>query len=53
MNSPTDPHERRRNRPDRRILLAEDITDEELALIEAAEVPAEYAHLDAELRDSD
>jgi prevent-host-death family protein len=36
---------------DRRVVRAEDITDEELALIEAAEVPAEFAYLDAELKD--
>ena len=37
---------------DRRVIRAEDITDEELALIRGAEVPAEHAHLDAELEDS-
>ncbi len=36
---------------DRRALRAEDVTDAELALIEVAEVPSEYAHLDAELED--
>jgi PHD/YefM family antitoxin component YafN of YafNO toxin-antitoxin module len=42
----------RLKRRDRRVIRAEDITDEELALIEAAEVPAEFAYLDAELEDS-
>jgi len=42
----------RLKRRDRRVVRAEDITDEELALIEAAEVPAEYAYLDAELKDA-
>jgi PHD/YefM family antitoxin component YafN of YafNO toxin-antitoxin module len=36
---------------DRRVLRAENWTDAELAMIEAAEVPAEYEHLDAELKD--
>ncbi|HEY1750351.1 MAG TPA: type II toxin-antitoxin system prevent-host-death family antitoxin [Caulobacteraceae bacterium] len=39
----------RLKRRDRRVVRAEDLTDEELALIEKAEVPAEYAYLDAEL----
>jgi len=43
----------RLKRRDRRVIRAEDLTDEELALIEAAEVPAEYAYLDAELEDTD
>ena len=34
---------------DRRVILAWDLTDAELALIALAEVPAEYAYLDAEL----
>ena len=38
---------------DRRVVRVENITDEELALIKAAEVPAEYAHLDAELVERD
>jgi hypothetical protein len=38
--------------PDRRVVRAEDITDEELALIAAAEAPAEFAYLDAELEDT-
>jgi len=36
---------------DRRVVRAEDLSKAELGLIEAAEVPAEYAHLDAELED--
>ena len=43
----------RLKRRDRRVIRAEDLTDEELALIEAAEVPTEYAYLDAELEDTD
>lgn len=34
---------------DRRVVRLEDLTDEDLALIAQAEVPAEFAHLDAEL----
>ena len=34
---------------DRRVLGVEEFTDDEIALIEQAEVPAEYAHLDSEL----
>jgi len=30
---------------DRRVIRAEDVTDAELAMIETAEVPAEYGHL--------
>jgi prevent-host-death family protein len=36
---------------DRRVVRHEDFTDEEMALIAKADVPAEYAHLDAELKD--
>jgi prevent-host-death family protein len=39
----------RLKRRDRRVIGVEEITDKELALIEAAEAPAEYAYLDAEL----
>jgi hypothetical protein len=53
LSSTIDPNEKGRGRRDRRVVLAEDITDEELALIEAAEVPAELAHLNAELDDID
>ena len=41
----------RLKRRDRRVVQAGDLTDEEVALIAAAEVPAEHAHLDAELKD--
>lgn len=41
----------RLKRRDRRVVLLEDFTDEEMALIAQAEVPAEFAHLDAELKD--
>jgi hypothetical protein len=36
---------------DRRVIPADALTETELALIEAAEVPAEFDHLDAELKD--
>lgn len=39
----------RLKRRDRRVLGLEDFTDDEIALIEQAEVPAEHAHLDSEL----
>jgi hypothetical protein len=39
----------RLKRRDRRVIQAGDLTDEEVALIAAAEVPTEYAHLDKEL----
>lgn len=39
----------RLKRRDRRVVRAEDLTDEELALIARAEVPAEHAYLDEEL----
>jgi prevent-host-death family protein len=41
----------RLKRRDRRVVRLEDFTDEEMALIAKAEVPTEYAHLDAELKD--
>jgi prevent-host-death family protein len=41
----------RLKRRDRRVVRAEDFTDEEVALIAKAEVPAEYKHLDDELKD--
>ncbi len=41
----------RLKRRDRRVVRLEDFTDAELALIANAEVPAEYAHLDSELKD--
>jgi prevent-host-death family protein len=43
-------YERLRRR-DRRVVLLEDFTDEEMALIATAEVPSEYAYLDDELKD--
>jgi len=43
-------YERLRRR-DRRVVRVGELTDEEIALIAKAEVPAEYAHLDEELRD--
>ena len=41
----------RLKRRDRRVVRLEDFTDEEMALIAAADVPAERAYLDAELKD--
>jgi len=41
----------RLKRRDRRAIAAEELTDAELELIAAAEVPGEHAHLDAELAD--
>jgi prevent-host-death family protein len=41
----------RLKRRDRRVVLLEDFTDEEMELIAEAEVPAEYAYLNAELKD--
>ena len=41
----------RLSRRDRRVIRAEDLTDEEIAAIASAEVPSEYAHLDDELKD--
>jgi hypothetical protein len=43
--------EYRLKRRDSRAVRLEDFTDEEMALIADAEDPAEYAHLDAELKD--
>lgn len=39
----------RLKRRDRRVVRIEELTDEELELIAQAEVPAEFAYLDAEL----
>ncbi len=39
----------RLKRRDRRVVRAGDLTDEEIALIARAEVPAEHAHPDGEL----
>jgi prevent-host-death family protein len=41
----------RLKRRDRRVVRLEDFTDEEMALIAQAEVPTQYSHLDAELKD--
>jgi hypothetical protein len=41
----------RLKRRDRRVMRVEDFTEEEIALIARAEVPAEYKHLDDELND--
>jgi len=41
----------RLKRRDRRVVSAGELTDEEIALIAKAEVPAEHAHLDEELED--
>jgi|SRR5882724_11816964 len=41
----------RLRRRDRRVVRLEDFTDEEMALIASTEVPADYAHLDDELKD--
>ena len=41
----------RLKRRDRRVVRLEDFSEEEMALIAKAEVPAEYAHLDEELKD--
>jgi prevent-host-death family protein len=41
----------RLKRRDRRVVRLEDFTEQEMALIAKAEVPAEYAYLDAELKD--
>jgi PHD/YefM family antitoxin component YafN of YafNO toxin-antitoxin module len=38
-------------RRDRRVVRPEDLTEAQIALIAKAEVPAEYAHLDAEATD--
>jgi len=41
----------RLKRRDRRVIAAGELTDEEIVLIEQAEVPAAYGHLDEELKD--
>jgi PHD/YefM family antitoxin component YafN of YafNO toxin-antitoxin module len=41
----------RLQRRDRRVLTAGELTEDEIALIATAEVPAEHAHLDEELKD--
>jgi hypothetical protein len=42
---------KRMERRDRRAYAIEDMTSEQLAALEKAEIPSEYAHLDAELKD--
>ena len=42
---------RRLKRRDRRVFSIDEITDEQLAAVEAARVPEQYAYLDAELKD--
>ena len=39
------------DRKERRVVLLENFTDEEMELIARADAPAEYAFLDAELKD--
>ena len=41
----------RLKRRDRRVVRTGDLSDEDIELIAKAEVPAEYAHLDEELKD--
>jgi PHD/YefM family antitoxin component YafN of YafNO toxin-antitoxin module len=41
----------RLKRRDRRVVRLEDFTEDEVALIARTEMPGEYAHLDAELKD--
>jgi PHD/YefM family antitoxin component YafN of YafNO toxin-antitoxin module len=41
----------RLKRRDRRVYAIEDMSPEQLAALEKAEVPSEYAYLDAELKD--
>jgi prevent-host-death family protein len=41
----------RLKRRDRRVMSAGELSDPEIALIAQAEVPAEHAHLDEELKD--
>ena len=41
----------RLKRRDRTFIAADELTDEEVALIAAAEVPEEYAYLDEEIKD--
>jgi PHD/YefM family antitoxin component YafN of YafNO toxin-antitoxin module len=45
-----DEYERLKRR-DRRVVKAGELTDEEVALIAKAEVPADHAHLDEEIKD--
>jgi hypothetical protein len=41
----------RLKRRDRRVVRTGDLSEEDIALIAKAEVPAEYAHLDEEFKD--
>ena len=41
----------RLKRRDRRVVKLENISEDEMALIATTEVPADYAHLDEELKD--
>jgi hypothetical protein len=41
----------RLKRRDRRVIAAGELTEDEITLIAKAEVPAEHAHLDEELKD--
>lgn len=41
----------RLKRRDRRVVRTGDLSDDDVAAIGAAEVPADFAHLDAELKD--
>lgn len=41
----------RLKRRDRRVFAVEELTEEQIAALEEARVPARYAHLDAELED--
>ena len=41
----------RLKRRDRRVVVTRELTEEEIELISKAEVPAEYAYLDEELKD--
>jgi hypothetical protein len=49
--APTEPPTITRCGRDRRVVRLEDFTEEEMALIAKADVPAEHAQLDAELKD--
>lgn len=46
----TDEHQRPKRR-DRRVLSAAELSDRQIAALREAEVPAEFADLDAELKD--
>ncbi len=44
-------HDERLVRRDRRVILASDLTEAEIALIAQAEAPTEHMHLDEEIED--